>query len=117
MRRLAAVLFVLTVCHAGNANAQVPAKTITIYNNSGETIYPLLSGYIGAVDLWLQARFKVTDADKQTFCNVDLGNRPCTDHQSRVPRLYRAYINPDDAPHSFSRIASRRLPDVRAEIA
>ncbi len=93
--RLVAVLFLLMVCQLGNANAEVPTKTITIYNNTKETIYPTLSAYIGHVDLWLQAQFKVTDAKKQTFCNVDLRNIPCTDPQSGVSRLYRAYINPD----------------------
>jgi hypothetical protein len=93
--RVAAVLFLLIVCHVGNANAEVPTKTITIYNNSKETIYPVLSAYIGGVDLWLQAQFKVADVNKQTFCNQDLRNISCEAHQSGVPRLYRAYINPD----------------------
>jgi hypothetical protein len=93
--RLAAVLFLLIVCPLGRASAEVPTKTITIYNNTKEAIYPVLSGYLGAHDLWLQAQFKVTDPNKQTFCNVDLRNIPCTDPQSGVPRLYRAYINPD----------------------
>src|SRR5665213_3255155 len=92
--RLAAVLLLLIVCQSGHANAEVPTKTVTIYNNTKETIYPVLSGYIGHVDLWLQAQFKVTDPSKQTFCNVDLGNIPCAARQSGVPRLYRAYINP-----------------------
>lgn len=94
--RFAAVMFLLLVCHVGGAIAQVPTKTITIYNNSKtDTIYPVLSAYIGQVDLWMQAQFNVKDVKTQTFCNVDLGEKPCSAPQSGVPRLYRAYINLD----------------------
>ena len=96
--RLAVVLFLLIMCQAGNASAQAqaPTKTIKIYNNSEtETIYPVLAAYIGHVDLWLQAQFNVPDVNKQTFCNVDQAEIKCSDPQSGVSRLYRAYINPD----------------------
>ena len=50
----------------------VPTKKITIYNHSNtDTIYPVLAGYVGDVDLWLQAQFGISpdDADTRTFCN------------------------------------------------
>ena len=102
--RAAALLLLLIACPLGSVSAQeIPTKTIKIYNNSRtDTIYPVLSAYIGHVDLWMQAQFKVSDVNKQTFCNVDLESKSCTT-QSGVPRLYRAYINPEKgvAPGEF----------------
>jgi hypothetical protein len=66
-------LFLLIAGYAVNANAQVPTppfKIITIYNNSkNDTIYPVLAGYSGDVDLWLQAQFNVSPSNSfdQTF--------------------------------------------------
>lgn len=86
-----------TLFAADRADAQViPTKTVKIYNNStDETIYPVIAGYVGSVDLWMQAQFKdyVKDVTKQTFCNTDPGVASCAT-QSGVPRLYRAYVNP-----------------------
>jgi hypothetical protein len=94
-------LALLLACGAGNANAQVPTKEITIYNNSKtDTIYPMLAGYEGNVDLWLQAQFNVSNPKTQTFCNnspflftkcpAGGGSQP----GGAPPRLFRAYINP-----------------------
>jgi hypothetical protein len=69
---LVTFLFLLIAGYAVNANAQVPMKIITIYNNSKkDTIYPVLAGYAGDVDLWLQAQFNVSTSNSfvQTFCN------------------------------------------------
>jgi hypothetical protein len=89
-------LFVAAACIAGNASAQVPpTKNVKIYNNSSlDTIYPVIAAYVGSVDLWMQAQFNVADVNAQTFCNTDPGVSPCS-AQSGVPRLYRAYINPN----------------------
>lgn len=80
------------------ADAQViPTKTVKIYNNStDDTIYPVIAGYVGSVDLWMQAQFKdyIKDVTKQTFCNTDPGVASCAT-QTGVPRLYRAYVNRD----------------------
>jgi hypothetical protein len=102
---IATFLLLLLACYAGNANAQqlskkkitqVPTKEITIYNNSTtDTIYPVLLAFLGQNDLWLQAQFNVADPITQTFCNNDLSVKLCTAPQSGVPRLYKAYINPD----------------------
>src|SRR5215469_5870815 len=69
---ITAFVFVLAAYYSGNANAQVPTKIITVYNNSkNDTIYPMLDGFTGNVDLWMQAQFKdkVSDVNTQTFCN------------------------------------------------
>lgn len=73
-------------------------KNIKIYNNSTtETIYPVIAAYVGSVDLWLQAQFKgqVQNTYTQTFCNSDPFVTSCAS-QSGVPRLYRAFINPNN---------------------
>jgi hypothetical protein len=45
----------LVVGYAGNATAQVPTKTIMIYNNSAtETIYPMLQ--LAKPSRWLEKR-------------------------------------------------------------
>ena len=95
------LLFLTGVGYANNANAQVPTKEIKIYNNSAtDTIYPVLSGFTGQYDLWLQAQFssggRLVDPTKQAFCNNDLGAISCSAPQSGVPRLYRAWINPNN---------------------
>jgi hypothetical protein len=96
MARIATFLLLLLACTVGNANATVPMKEITIYNDSTtDTIYPVLLATIGQNDLWLQAQFNVVDPITQTFCNNDLAIKACTAPQSEVPRLYKAYINLD----------------------
>jgi hypothetical protein len=98
-------LFLLIAGYAVNANAQVPTppfKIITIYNNSkNDTIYPVLAGYSGDVDLWLQAQFNVSPSNSfdQTFCNnnpVPAGVAKCPSRggpSGLPPPLFRAYIN------------------------
>jgi len=99
--RLVTFVVLLVAGYAGNADALVPTKKITIYNNSTtETIYPMLAGFEGNVDLWLQAQFKVADPKTQTFCNNSPflftkcppggGSQP----GGAPPTLFRAYINP-----------------------
>ncbi len=101
---LVTFLFLLIAGYAVNANAQVPMKIITIYNNSKkDTIYPVLAGYAGDVDLWLQAQFNVstTNSFVQTFCNNNPtpgGVVKCPSNggpSSLPPPLFRAYINLD----------------------
>lgn len=86
----------------GVANAQVPTKIITIYNDTKtETLYPVLAGFVGNVDLWLQAQLGVTssNAGTQTFCNSypDPGGvEACLANgasSGKPPALFRAYIN------------------------
>jgi len=97
------VWFLLIGGWAVNAGAQVPTKTITIYNNSTtETIYPVLAAYSGDVDLWLQAQFAISTGDsyKLTFCSnspIPGGVTPCPKDggpSGRPPALFRALINP-----------------------
>jgi hypothetical protein len=97
-------LFLLVAGYAANANAQVPMKIITIYNNSKhDTIYPVLAGYSGDVDLWLQAQFNISPSNSfvQTFCNnnpVPGGVVKCPSNggpSGLPPPLFRAYINLD----------------------
>lgn len=75
-------LFIAAIAHA-----EVPSKTIAIYNNSDETIYPVLETPITHVDQWLQAEFATNDP------SVDL--YPHTE-------VYRVYLNPKEGikPHS-----------------
>jgi hypothetical protein len=66
------LVLLLAVGYAGNATAQVPTKTIVIYNNSAsETIYPMLQAPQQSVptnpDIWLQGYFAVTHTTTQTF--------------------------------------------------
>lgn len=95
---IVAFLSLLIVGYAANAKAQVPTKTITIYNNSKtDTIYPVLAAYIGNADLWLQAQFKISPSDSYTrpFCNNDSapgGVKDCA-ARNKKPPLFRAYIN------------------------
>lgn len=77
----------------------VPTKKITIYNHSKkDTIYPVLTGYVGDVDLWLQAQFGISsgDAGIRTFCNSfpnPTENNDCIAPSGHPPTLFRAYIN------------------------
>jgi hypothetical protein len=110
---IATILFLTGASYVGAAAAQapspartmgVPTKKIEIYNNTAYPIYPVLTGYIGQYDLWLQAQFKnqVKDPTKQAFCNNDLGVTSCG-VQSGIPRNYRAWINPNNGiqPNEF----------------
>ena len=70
----AVALFMLAASHADNANAQAappPTKEIVIYNNSSETIYPVLQAPQQSnpanPDKWLQGYFMVTNISTQTF--------------------------------------------------
>jgi hypothetical protein len=97
MLSMAAFLIGTILLWTSAASAQVPTKNVKIYNNSAsETIYPVIAAYVGAVDLWLQAQFRaqVQNTFTQTFCNNDPFNTSCA-NQSGVPRLYRAFINPN----------------------
>ncbi len=104
LMRILTVSFLLIIGVAVNASAQVPMKTLTIYNNSTtETIYPVLAGYSGDVDLWLQAQLgvKTTASYTETFCSnspVPGGVTACPANggpSGRPPALFRAFINPD----------------------
>ena len=84
------------------ALAEVPTKKITIYNHSKtDTIYPVLAGYVGDVNLWLQAQFDISpdDSETRTFCNSfpdPTDNNDCIEGGSpsgQPPTLFRAYIN------------------------
>jgi hypothetical protein len=98
------VLCLLIAGYVVNAGAQVPTKTIIIYNNSTtETLYPVLAGYSGDVDLWLQAQLGVRAANSytETFCSnspIPGGVTACPPRgvsSGRPPALFRAFINPD----------------------
>ena len=99
---ITAFVFALAACYAGQASAQVPTKIITVYNNSkNEIIYPMLDGFTGNVDLWMQAQFKdkVSDVNTQTFCNnspvLFTDCPPGGGTTGKPPTLFRAYINPN----------------------
>lgn len=57
---------------------QVPCKTLVIYNNSSETIYPVLETSMTGVDLWLQAYFATTNTQRDLYPHTE---------------FYRVYIN------------------------
>lgn len=57
-------------------NTTVKPKTITIYNNSGVTIYPVLATSQNAVNEWLQGCFRSTDPYPTNF-------------------VYKLYVNED----------------------
>jgi hypothetical protein len=83
-----------------NKLKNVPTKSVTIYNNTkDETLYPVLAGYVGDVDLWLQAWFGIPSAKApdQVFCNSfpnPTEDNACTGGPSgEPPTLFRAPIN------------------------
>jgi hypothetical protein len=92
---------------SATANAQVPNKTIAIYNNSNETIYPVLETPIIGVDLWLQAEFATTNTAQDLYPHTE---------------IYRVYINPSGgvAPNSsviinvpfYSQLVSNPSPSL-----
>lgn len=58
---------------------KIPAKVIAFYNNSTETIYPVIEAPIlSPVDPWLQAGFLITDTATYTFQST---------------KIHRAYVN------------------------
>jgi hypothetical protein len=58
----------------------IPAKVLAFYNNSPETIYPIIEAPILPVDPWLQAQFGITSGN--------LGSYPFQD-----TTIHRAYVN------------------------
>jgi len=85
-----------------HAQVQVPTKIVTIYNDTKDTtMYPVLAGFSGDVDLWMQAQFATSgntiDPNSQTFCNDSpIPGTPCTANgapSGKPPALFRAYIN------------------------
>ena len=57
----------------------IPVKVIAFYNNSTETIYPVIEAPIlTPSDPWLQAQFQITDLVTYPFAST---------------RIYRAYVN------------------------
>ena len=67
-------LLLSTVAFANNP----PSKTLALYNNSKETIYPVIEAPILGVDPWMQALFKITDVTHNPF---------------QTTHIYRAYLN------------------------
>ncbi len=67
-------LLLSTVAFANNP----PSKTLALYNNSKETIYPVIEAPILGVDPWMQALFKITDVTHNPF---------------QTTQIYRAYLN------------------------
>lgn len=62
-----------------SVSGQIPNKVIAFYNNTNETIYPIIEAPIlTPVDAWLQAQFKVTNIATDTFAST---------------KIYRAYVN------------------------
>src|ERR1700677_5092029 len=65
---------------SGNSTANsVPIKTIEIYNNSSEVIFPVIEASESQQDMWLQAYFKVTNVTQDTYAHT---------------KVYRIYVNP-----------------------
>lgn len=56
----------------------IPNKIIAFYNDSNETIYPIIEAPILTVDAWLQAQFSITDISTYKFTST---------------KIYRAYVN------------------------
>ena len=100
-------LSILMVINSVMAYAQVPNKTIAIYNNSNEIIYPVLETPIIGVDLWLQAEFATTNTAQDLYPHTE---------------IYRVYINPSGgvAPNSsvtinvpfYSQLVSNPSPSL-----
>src|SRR5271166_3739473 len=92
MTRLHHCLLALGVlAWAGHASAQLaptpPTKTITIYNNSGHVLYPVIQAPIqfgpDVHDLWLQAQLGIVEADYLS-------------RSFQTTKLYRIWINHDN---------------------
>ncbi|MBX3709796.1 MAG: hypothetical protein KIT56_06525 [Gammaproteobacteria bacterium] len=63
-----------------SAGTDVPAKKVVIYNNSNETIYPIIEAPILLFgDAWLQAQFAQTDVDTNKYIQT---------------KIHRVYVNP-----------------------
>ncbi len=56
----------LSYCQ-GIQDKKIPCKTIKIYNNSNQTIYPVIETSTNSIDEWLQAEFKVPMSAKDTL--------------------------------------------------
>ena len=89
IRMRAFLISAVLLAGIASASAQtVPTKTVTLYNNSTDTVFafiqaPIKSNVPGLPpvrDLWMQAQFKVADPSTQTF---------------QTTRLYRIYVNRD----------------------
>lgn len=87
--------------------SQIPTKTIAIYNNTDEIIYPILETPQLGVDMWLQAEF---------------GEKNIAQNKYASTKNYRVYINPNVGilPHSsislsvpfYSRLTQNPAPNV-----
>jgi len=99
--------FLLSSIFFFNFHAQIPTKTIQIYNNTDEIIYPILETPMLAVDMWLQAAF----GEKNISHNLYASNR-----------IYRVYINPNNGilPHTsvtlnvpfYSQLTQNPIPSL-----
>ncbi len=70
----------LATAAAGPAPAgPVPVKTIKIFNNTNEQLYPVLETNLTPADEWLQGVFRATDIKRDTYAHT---------------QLYRVYIRP-----------------------
>lgn len=58
--------------------SDIPTKVLYFYNNTSETIYPVIEAPILNVDTWLQGQFAITDVATYTF---------------QATKLHRAYVN------------------------
>jgi hypothetical protein len=60
--------------------SNIPTKVLAFYNNSNETIYPIIEAPILIRDPWLQAQFAITAANINTYIFA-------------APNIHRAYVN------------------------
>ena len=60
--------------------ANIPSKILAFYNNSTETIYPIIEAPILIVDPWLQAQFSISAPNLATY-------------QFQDTKIHRAYVN------------------------
>lgn len=99
--------FLLNCISFFNFYAQIPTKTIQIYNNTDEVIYPILETPELGVDLWLQAQFGQTNIGSNVYASN---------------RIYRVYINQNNGilPHSsvtlsvpfYSQLTQNPTPNI-----
>ncbi len=76
-----AALMALVVTSSAFAINNPPVKKIAIYNNSNESIYPVIEAPAQPIDHWLQAQFQTTDIKNNTYQHT---------------KIYRVYVNPTD---------------------
>jgi len=72
--------------------SNVPIKILSFYNNTSETIYPVIEAPILTVDPWLQAQFGVVDVVYNTFAATKL-HRVYVNGTNGIPPMQSALVS------------------------